>query len=493
MAWLDGRVDLANLSMVLVLTSAVSSLWVPLKASLAVAAGSVAAFNWLFVPPKHTLSVDLSEHVLLLAAMLAVSWVIAGVMGRQRALARVAHQQRERVQQLHKLGEALRDSVHPADQARLLFEAMSSLLDEAPCLLVLNQALPNLDDDACATVFGEPTSHERSGLWQCLRQGVPFGPGTGRHEELREWYFPLRGRRAAFGAAMVAISKPGPADEEVRAQAQALCDQLGLTLQRAQAQQIAERAKEEAQAQKVRNAMLAAVSHDFRTPLASILGAASAIGEQQARMSAAQQTRLLSSIMEECRHLSRLTDNTLQLARLNAPGVSLSLDWESPQELAGVVVSRFRARNADVPVRLRIEPGTPLVRCDPLLVSQLLENLVDNAAKYAGPSPIELLVRHQPGHVIMAVRDRGPGVAPKWRERIFEVFQRGELPPAAAESIQFPGRSVGVGLAVCRAIAEAHGGELRFRARSHGGSSFECWLPAEPAPSLDAASESTLS
>jgi two-component system sensor histidine kinase KdpD len=132
-------------------------------------------------------------------------------------------------------------------------------------------------------------------------------------------------------------------------------------------------------------------------------------------------------------------------------------------------------------VRAWLAPDLPLVRCDALLLAQMLENLVDNALKYSdAPAPVELAVQLQPGHVVFAVRDRGPGVAPGWREKVFEVFQRGEPRPAA--SGERARRGAGVGLAVCRAIARAHGGELRLRPRNNGGTSFECWLPMTEVP-----------
>jgi two-component system sensor histidine kinase KdpD len=146
-----------------------------------------------------------------------------------------------------------------------------------------------------------------------------------------------------------------------------------------------------------------------------------------------------------------------------------------------------RARRCDPErrVHVRLEPALPLVRCDALLLAQLLENLVDNALKYSdAPAPVEVTVRRQAGFIVFAVRDRGPGVEPAWRERIFEVFQRGEIGrgPSACNAHR---RGAGVGLAVCRAIARAHGGELKLRSRARGGASFECWLPEHAAPQME--------
>jgi two-component system sensor histidine kinase KdpD len=234
----------------------------------------------------------------------------------------------------------------------------------------------------------------------------------------------------------------------------------------------------------MRNALLAAISHDYRTPLAAILGAASSLREQGERLAIEQRQRLAQTIIDQTVQLSRLTDNTLQLARLDRPGVSLQLDWESAEEIVGTVLRRARLHDVERRVRARLEPGLPLVRCDALLLSQMLQNLVENALKYsAPPAPVELLVRRQAGQIVFAVRDRGPGVAPAWRERIFEVFQRGEAQVFGLDADAR--RGAGVGLAVCRAIARAHGGELKVRPRAHGGSSFECWLPEAVPPAIE--------
>lgn len=487
MVLLQQRVDLANLAMVLVLASALATLWLPVPASLASSALSVLAFNWWFVPPRFTLAVDLRQDALLLGAMLGVSWIVAAVMARQRWLGERARRYGERVLQLQRLSEALRDSPEPAHQAGLLQATLAELLGRPVGLLVLQAPLPATDDDGAALMLGEPNAHERAGLWQCLRQGRAFGPGTGAHAELPEWYFPLRARQAAYGAAMVRLDAADLPGDDVRAQAQALCDLMGGVLQRAHSEAGARRAQEQAQLQQVRNALLAAISHDYRTPLAAIMGAASSLREQGERLSPAQRTRLLDSVVDETAQLARLTDNTLQLARLDAPGVQLALDWQSPEEIVGALMARLRARDlhagGQARLRARIEPGVPLVRCDALLMMQLLENLLDNALKYSEPpAPVELVVRRQPGHVVFAVRDRGPGVEPAWRERIFQVFQRAGLQPAPTGA-QRP-RSAGVGLAVCRAIAHAHGGELRLRPRGHGGTAFECWLPEQVVPAV---------
>lgn len=488
MAALEDHLDLGSLAMVLVLASTLATLWLPVLPSNLVTAASVLAFDWFFVPPRHAWSVDLRQDALLLVTTLGISWIVAGVMGRQRREAARARRYGERVQQLYQFGQTVRESAEPTHQAGVLQEALAEVLGKRPCLLLLRASLPPADDADATIELGEAAPEERAGLWQCLRQGQPFGPGTGRYEDMPEWYFPMRARLAAFGAAMIRLGDEGPRDDEARAQAQALCDLMGTVLQRAQVQRGADAAREQAHAEQVRNAMLAAISHDYRTPLAAIMGAASSLLDQGERMAAPQRQGLAAGILEETEHLARLTDNTLQLARLGASqGAALSPDWESPEEIVGAVMRRQRSREGHERLRARVEPGLPLVRCDPFLMAQMLENLIDNALKYSDPpAPVELLVRKQENRVLFAVRDRGYGVGPPWRERIFQVFQRGDSQPGAHARRT---RSAGVGLAVCRAIARAHGGELVLRPRAHGGSSFECWLPEAVVPAVTAKSE----
>lgn len=478
---LDGRVDLANLAMLLVLASALGTLWLPVPAALGLSMVAVLAFNWQFVPPRGSLAIDLHQHAILLASMLCLSWLVAVLTARLRLQAARAQRHAQQADQLRLLGEALRDAEAPQARAEVLADALLKIVGGQVLLLLLKDELPAGNAAEAVQLLGTPDADQYTGLWTCMRRGAPFGPGTGRYEELRAWYLPMRGRQASRGAALLELPAPAAADPALRAHAQSLCDQMGLALERHASERAARRALAQAEAQGVRNALLAAISHDYRTPLAVIMGAASSLEQQGERLPLAQRARLAASIVDETRQLGRMTDNTLQMARLESAGAVLQLDWESAEEIVGTVLRRVRLRADRQPgarrVRARLEPELPLLRCDALLLTQLLDNLVDNALKYGGEGGVEILVRRDAAHLVLAVRDRGPGVPPGWRERVFEAFQRG-----AAVGHEPPRRGAGVGLAACRAIARAHGGEMRLRQRSHGGASFECWLPLASTP-----------
>ncbi len=472
---LDERLDLANEALILVLVSAVASVWLTPWASVVASALAVLAFNFAVVPPRGTLAVDLHQHTLLLATMLGVSWIVALLMARQHRLAAEERRHALQAEQLRAMGEALREADEPRTRAPQLQEALARLGGGLVALLWL-------EGEGAEQVVGDAASDEMAGLRLSARENQAMGPGTGRHEEQPAWYLPMRSLRASVGAALIRLpDSVVAADRLTREHAQALCDQMGAAVDRAEALRIAMRSREAAQTQALRNTLLAAIAHDHRTPLATIVGAACSLHDQADRLSPEQRRRLAATIVDEAAQLSRLTDNTLQLARLDTPGVALHLDWESAEEVVGTAMRHVRQRHPDRRVRARVEPDLPLLRCDAVLLVQLLDNLVDNALKYGGDTAlVELVARRIGGHCVIAVRDRGPGVPLQMRERVFEPFHRGH---AAANAGDLPSRpGAGVGLAVCRAIARAHGGELRLRARGHGGAAFELWLLVQNAP-----------
>lgn len=408
-----------------------------------------------------------------IAALMALAWVGWKLRLAWRSL-RAAQRAAQLERALREFGDLMRDAERPEAHAHELLQALSRLTGR-PTAALLRPGCGVQD-----IVLGEPDDNARAGLALCATSGRALGPGADHHAGEPDLYLPLRGRDAALGAVTLRGLGPAPLPADHFAHAQALCDQMGLALQRRSVQDEARRAGELAEIQTTRNAMLAAISHDYRTPLATIMGSASALQTQGERLSPAQRQELAARIVDETTRLVRLTDNTLQLARLGAPGVMLRCDWESAEEIVGAMLRRVRRRPDGGRVKARVEPGLPLLWCDAALMSQLLDNLVDNPLKYSpAEAPVDVVVRRAGSEALLAVRDRGPGIAPAWRDRVFDAFQRGDL----AAFAQRPA-GAGVGLAVCRAIAEAHEGSLALRPRGHGGCSFECRLPLRVPPAL---------
>lgn len=465
---MDGVADLANLALMLVLAAAVCGLWLSAAESLVIGALAVMAFDWQFVPPRGRFTVDLREHAWLLLTMFAVGSMVAWLVRQQRMFADAARVMAEHATLLRSFNEQLRQ------------ESSSGVVQQfAIALQGLTQAdiAVGMVDDLdlklapLRVVWGQVDAHEMAQLQSCLDTSTPPAWTDQPMHSRQTITLPLRGPTQCHGAVLLRMPESQPLHPMTQSTAQALCDQMGIYWERTLVEARARCASEEAQTQKVRNTLLAAISHDYRTPLATILGAASSLLRQSDRLSRAQAQALAVTIVHEVEQLSTMTDNTLQLARLDAQGVKITKDWESLEELVGSAVARTRRRYPDVRMGVRIEPQLPLLRCDAPLLVQLLDNLIDNAIKYGNPDQsIDIIARKIESNFLLAVSDRGSGIPVQVRDRLFLPFERGTS------------RGAGLGLALCRAIVLAHGGSIVARQRHQGGTSMECRFPLEPQP-----------
>jgi two-component system sensor histidine kinase KdpD len=247
-----------------------------------------------------------------------------------------------------------------------------------------------------------------------------------------------------------------------------------LTLRiRQQAQDMAQ-ARVLAETERLRTALLSSVSHDLRTPLASIIGSASSLLSYGAGYDQAAQTELLQTIREEAERLDRYVGNLLSMTRLESGALELRRDWADAGDLVASALAELAPRLSGHTVVVGAEPHVPLVMVDFVLIEQVLVNLLDNAAKYAPPgTTIRVSIGSAAGMVQIAVADEGGGVPPEELERVFDKFYRVGRGDSQAES-------TGLGLSICRGIVEAHGGRVYAHLKDDGsGTVFTVELPVE--------------
>lgn len=458
---LDHQVSLTSQAMLYVLVVVIAAYTLPLLASVLCALGAVTAFNFFFVPPRWTFAVDSQEHLIALFTMLLVALAIshlAAGLRRETELARCNEMRARQLQELATLLAGAKDS----DAMR---EVVQQALDAAfsgPNHLALLQA------DGTLGCSANLDAGIRDGLRSCMRENAVLGPGTGRWPGLNAWYLPLGSTEQMQGAACIQNISAG--DTQGREHAQALCALLAQTLWRLRLSADITASQAEAHRQQVQSTFLAAISHDLRTPLAAVVGAASALQTQRDKLSAADQQRLLDSIVREASYLSTVTENTLQLVQLTNTLQPLQRDWEAMEEIVGSVLARVRARDPGRRIQSRVPEGLPLIRANAVLLAQLVGNLLDNALKYSSGA-IDLVVSAEGSTMQVAVKDRGEAIALERQQAIFEPYARND---------QSGQRGAGLGLALCRAIAQAHGGSLSVRRRNGGGNSFTFSMPVDP-------------
>ena len=458
---LDHHVSLTSQAMVYVLAVVVASYLLDRIGSVVFAVTAVTAFNFFFVPPRWTFEVDSQEHLIALSTMLLVALVISHLTAALRHETVLALRNAQRARQLQELATGL-SGVTDAAQVRGMGLSALDTSFQGPSVLALRQSGGALDSGAGVA----PTLMD--GLQCCMREIAVLGPGTGRWPGLNAWYLPLGDRQHMDGA--VCIQNITAADTSGREHAQAICALLAQALWRLKLTHEMQAAQQESQRQQVQSTFLAAISHDLRTPLAAIVGAASSLQTQGEKLPVTERERLLCSVVNEANYLSTVTENTLQLVRLANASQTLQHDWESMEEIVGAVLLRVRQRDPARRIKSRVPADLPLIRGDPVLLAQLIGNLLDNALKYSSDA-IELVVTATDQAMQVSVKDRGPGIAEAEQVTIFEPYSRSD---------QSGQRGAGLGLAVCRAIATAHGGALVLRQRHGGGSSFVLSLPVDP-------------
>lgn len=457
---LDHYVSLTSQAMIYVLAVVIASYKLDWVESVVCAVVAVTALNFFFIPPRWTFEVESQEHFIALVSMLTLALVISHLSSGMRQESQIARLNEQRARQLQELAVHLAGATSSEDVLKLGQTALDAAFT-GPCALALANDKGELPaNDGLGALAMD-------GMRRCMTEATVLGPGTGRWPGLEAWYLPLGDKKWVAGAACV---RPAPArDNGGREHAQALCTLLAQALWRIRLTASMLAAQSEAQHQQLQSTFLAAISHDLRTPLAAIIGAASSLQTQRDKLSPHEQNRLLGSIVSEATYLSTVTENTLQLVQLAGPTQELRRDWESMEEIVGAVLTRVRERDPTRRIKSSVPKDLPLVKADPVLLAQLIANLLDNALKYSEDT-IELTVSSDGQEFTVSVKDRGPGIPADEQARMFVPYAGGD------RSTQ---RGIGLGLAVCRAIATAHGGQLTYRPRSGGGSCFVLTLPVE--------------
>jgi two-component system sensor histidine kinase KdpD len=436
--------------------------------SVLAAALSVASYDFFFVPPKYTFAVSSTRHILTFAMMFGVGILLSELTRRMRTQGRQARQRETYTAALYALardlgaaGDAAAVASAMAARAGDAFDGTVAILHPGP-----DGALVEL------ARWGEAPLDARDlvvARWT-HEHGRAAGLGTDTLPGARSACVPLRTDGRGLGVIAYLPRIAGRMLEpEQRHLLEALARQGAVAFERVSLAQDAEAAKLRARTEEMRSSLLSAVSHDLRTPLAAISGAASALHGGAPGLDAARREELVETIEDEAARLERLVANLLDMTRLESGVLEFRRDWVPADELIGSALNRLDAALTGHPVTIDLPRELPLLYVDPVLFEQALINILENAAKHTpAGTPIAIAARADAAHVTIEIADRGPGVSTMPIERIFEKFQRG--PGSAAGG-------VGLGLAIGRGIVEAHGGHILAANRDGGGSVFTLQLP----------------
>lgn len=438
--------------------------------SLFAACVSILSFDFYFIPPKGEWAWPDSASILTFFGMLTMAGVISGLNRGVRREREAAQRNEAFAKALYRFSAELAEVTSLQQLGAFAARHLGELV-EADVLVAYGSSDGQLDVSALAVGSDKERSLALAAWSTSERVESPSLRG------FNVWC-PLLGSHRSVGVLGLAPRRRGSPQvtAEQRDLVEACASQLAGAVERMLLAAAARRAELQAETEHTRSSLLAAVSHDLRTPLAAILAAATTVAKRGSQLSSDAQSELLGTVVSEAERLNHLVANLLSMTKLESGELLLKRQPEDVTELVASAVAALASRGGTERIVTRIPPTIGCVDVDALLIEQTLINLLENALRYApGTSPIEVEVLQSADSVHLRVCDRGPGIVPHEREKIFEKFFRGS-------GARHGDGGAGLGLTICRAAARAHQGRLRALERPGGGTCMELSLPRAPSP-----------
>lgn len=431
----------------------------------------VLSFDYYFIPPRFTFEVKDLQYTFTFALVLAVALAISRLASELQDQAEAAGASAQQAAMLAQIGRECAGCASQAELEQIVQDSMQPLLATKLRLLLPDQqggldlARVEHSADRDAARHGFATG-ERAGL------GSAHPPGA------RACALPLSANAAVRGVMLV--WPPHGQDTLPEDQLPVLlgmCAVIALALERIHLNQLSQETLLRVEGERFSNTLLAAVSHDLKTPLTAIRGLAETL-EHPAGLAAAQQAALAGAIRQEADELREMVTNLLDLAKSQRAGVRLNKDWHVLAEIITSAISRAGGMIERARISVALPPDLALVHVDALLIKRVLVNLLDNVARHTPPATRVFIRAAQSAQVMqLVIEDDGPGFAVADPEILFYPQRQGTM-----EMLGVPARS---GLSLCRAIMTAHGGSISARPRQPHGAVFELLLPIAPQPEIE--------
>jgi two-component system sensor histidine kinase KdpD len=459
--------DRSNIVAIFILTVVLIAVRFGRGAAALAAVLSVCSFDFFFVPPRFSFAVSDVQYILTFIIMLTVGLITGQLTAGLRFQARVAGHREERAGSLYEIARDLSGAVQIDQVVRISDASIERTFRASAALL-----LPNASGQLAMTSSRTDTAlNVDIGIAQwAFDKGQPAGFGTDTLPGSEFLYIPLRAPTRARGVlAVKARNRRLLRIPEQRQLLDTFAALIAIALERVHYVEVAQDALVRMESERLRNSLLAALSHDLRTPLTVLVGLAESLTLTKPPLSPAQLENA-EAIQDEARRMSTLVSNLLDMARIESGEVKLNLQWQPLEEVVGSALNATQGMLKQHVVEVHIPRDLPLVRIDALLIERVLVNLLENASKYTPPgSIITLAAEVVADQLSVSVSDNGPGLPAGREEAVFQKFTRGERESAT------PG--VGLGLAICRAIVESHQGRIVATHRPGGGARFSFTLP----------------
>jgi two-component system sensor histidine kinase KdpD len=437
---------------------------------------SVLAFDFCFVPPRWTFTVAEAKYIVTFAVMFLTAVVIsylATVIKRQAEAARLQERQ---TAAMYALSGELAGTRGVENVLQVSVKHFAEIFQcQAVALLPDEKGKLHVAAGDLASVFHRDILKELGVAQWAYDAGQIAGWGTQNLPDSPILYVPLPAADAILG--VLALRPKDPQSEywllpeQLRLRLlESLAKQVALTFEVERLQKTALAAQVAVETERCRSSLLGSVTHDFQTPLAAIMGSASSLLDLQGKIDPGQHQEMLANIYDEAERLSRLVNNLLDIARLQAGSFKLHKELQPLEEVVGAALNRLEKKLADRPIMTSLPADLPMVPLDAALAEYIFINLLENSLKYTPPgSPLAIAAVRQDDEIEVEVADQGPGFPPEDLEKIFEMYYQG--------TADIGQKGYGLGLAICRAIVQAHGGRIWAANRPGGGAAIRFTFP----------------
>mgnify|MGYP001384056047 CR=1 FL=1 len=466
--------DPTNMVMAYLLAVVLAAIRFGQKPAILTAVLGVLAFDFFFVPPRLTLAVADTEYFITFATLLIVGLVISALVSKARRQAEALREREGLTDSLYHLSRDLGAAVdQPAILSGVIRNIEGSLAAQVAVFLEERDRL-NMTTSSSSLQLD---MKERAVADWAFRNHQAAGRGTDTLGSAQLIYLPLQASGTAMG--VLGLKLPVDADyrsEPTRRLLDAFCSQVALALERVEFTRQLEQAQLLRSRENLERALLNSISHDLRSPLATITGVLSSFRDDAGGLSEPSRRDLLENAWEEVGRLNRFVGNLLDMTRLEAGAVRPNLEPCDIQDLIGCAVAAFEHRLQGRQIDIQVAPDLPMVSLDMVLMTQVLINVLDNALKYSSvEQPVTVEAKADADCLMLEVTDRGPGVREHELKWIFDKFYRVPVPEGVS--------GTGLGLSICKGFVEAHGGKIRAMNRDGGGLRVIVTLPlAQGAP-----------
>ncbi|WP_275285924.1 DUF4118 domain-containing protein [Halomonas elongata] len=467
-AWLlQAWLELANLSLVFLAAVLASAALAGTRAAMLSALLGFLSFNFFFTQPRFSLAILEKEQLLTVVFFLLIAVVVGQLAGTGRRRLHALRHSREQSQRLLAYSRSLSTATDRDQVCDIGLTSLERWLHVPVAFLDfeqggsrprIHQAIPQ------GTVLDAAALTAASWSWQHRR---PSGVGTGQLDEDDQGWrmLPLSARGRIIGVVGLELGqRPAPLQPNHEALLESLIGQFAMALERTRLVGELETTRLSEENERLRSALLSSVSHDLRTPLASIIGSASSLRDLGAQLSHQDKAELLDGILSESERLDRYIQNLLDMTRLGHGNLRIERDWISLDDLVSAAVQRLGPALEALDLQLDWPASLPLLHVHPALIEQALVNVIDNAARFSPPGgQIRIQGRLDTAHRRLEIRvmDQGPGIAPEMREAVFDMFHTG----SEGDRSRY---GSGLGLAICQGMVGAHGGSVDARLGPQG-------------------------